>query len=71
MLRSSASAPAELLRTTTHVRLPAPVPGAGEDEKEQLACIMEVLGKPPKHILDRSSRASVFFDLCALNWLGG
>lgn len=34
----------------------------GEDEKEQLACIMEVLGKPPSDIALYSARAPIFFD---------
>ena len=28
----------------------------GENEVEQLACIMEVMGVPPKSILDQSTR---------------
>jgi dual specificity tyrosine-phosphorylation-regulated kinase 2/3/4 len=35
----------------------------GENETEQLACIMEVLGVPPKHVLDSSPRRGQFFDL--------
>lgn len=34
----------------------------GENEQEQLACIMEIFGAPPKSILDTASRASLFFD---------
>ena len=34
----------------------------GENEVEQLACIMEVLGVPPKSILDQSTRKKMFFD---------
>lgn len=34
----------------------------GEDEHEQMACIMEVLGTPPQHIIEASSRRKVFFD---------
>lgn len=34
----------------------------GENEQEQLACIMEVLGTPEKYLIDRSSRRKVFFD---------
>ncbi|KAK9898880.1 kinase-like protein, partial [Cystobasidium minutum MCA 4210] len=34
----------------------------GENEASQLACIMEVLGVPDKHIVDRSSRKKLFFD---------
>lgn len=47
-----------------HRRPRAPHPSAmpGEDEKEQLACIMEVLGKPPSDIALYSARAPIFFD---------
>ncbi|KAL3319901.1 Dual specificity tyrosine-phosphorylation-regulated kinase [Cichlidogyrus casuarinus] len=34
----------------------------GENENEQLACIMEIIGMPPKSLLDRASRRRVFFD---------
>ncbi|KAL4418786.1 hypothetical protein ABPG77_005500 [Micractinium sp. CCAP 211/92] len=34
----------------------------GEDEKEQLACIMELLGPPPRTLLEHAPRASIFFD---------
>ncbi|GBF91610.1 dual-specificity tyrosine-(Y)-phosphorylation regulated kinase [Raphidocelis subcapitata] len=34
----------------------------GEDETEQLACIMEVMGLPPRHLLDTASRRKMFFD---------
>lgn len=34
----------------------------GENEQEQLACIMEVLGVPDKDIIQRSSRRRIFFD---------
>ncbi|KAK2583988.1 hypothetical protein KPH14_006448 [Odynerus spinipes] len=34
----------------------------GEDEIEQLACIMEVLGLPPEHIILLASRRRLFFD---------
>jgi dual specificity tyrosine-phosphorylation-regulated kinase 2/3/4 len=33
----------------------------GENEQEQLACIMEVLGLPDKYMVDRSSRKNLFF----------
>lgn len=33
----------------------------GENEQEQLACIMEVLGLPEKYIVDKSSRKNLFF----------
>lgn len=34
----------------------------GENETEQLACIMEVLGVPPRHVVDLSPRKAQFFD---------
>ncbi|CDO74724.1 hypothetical protein BN946_scf184593.g6 [Trametes cinnabarina] len=34
----------------------------GENEQEQLACIMEVLGVPDKDFINRSSRKRLFFD---------
>lgn len=34
----------------------------GEDESDQLACIIELLGMPPKQILDNSKRAKIFFN---------
>lgn len=34
----------------------------GENENEQLACIMEVFGPPEKHLIEKSSRRKVFFD---------
>lgn len=34
----------------------------GENEQEQLACIMEILGVPDKYLIDRSSRKKLFFD---------
>jgi len=34
----------------------------GENEGDQLACIMEVRGMPPTHILEISSRHELFFD---------
>lgn len=33
----------------------------GEEEHDQLACIMEILGMPPKRLLDVSKRARAFF----------
>lgn len=33
----------------------------GENEQEQLACIMEVMGLPEKYLVDRSSRKRLFF----------
>ena len=34
----------------------------GENEVEQLSCIMEILGTPPKRLLDDSTRKKLFFD---------
>ncbi|KAJ6594411.1 kinase-like domain-containing protein [Mycena capillaripes] len=34
----------------------------GENEQEQLSCIMEVLGIPDKELINRSSRKKLFFD---------
>ncbi|CAL1703908.1 unnamed protein product [Somion occarium] len=34
----------------------------GENEQEQLSCIMEVLGVPDKEFINRSSRKRLFFD---------
>ncbi|XP_069106811.1 uncharacterized protein [Argopecten irradians] len=34
----------------------------GENEVEQLACIMEVLGLPPSQVLDQATRRRLFFD---------
>ncbi|XP_031239355.1 dual specificity tyrosine-phosphorylation-regulated kinase 4 isoform X3 [Mastomys coucha] len=34
----------------------------GENEVEQLACIMEVLGLPPAHLIQTASRKQIFFD---------
>lgn len=36
----------------------------GEDEHEQLAMMIEVLGCPPGHMLKESSRRSTFFGIC-------
>lgn len=35
---------------------------AGEDEKEQIQCIMEVKGLPPRSMIVLASRRNVFFD---------
>ena len=35
---------------------------AGENEQEQLACIMEIKGVPPMSVLAVSSRRKIFFD---------
>jgi hypothetical protein len=48
-----------LLNALHCTALPCP---AGEDEAEQLACIMEVLGTPPPELLERASRRKLFFD---------
>ena len=34
----------------------------GENEQEQLGCIMEVLGVPDKHLVEKSKRRKLFFD---------
>ncbi|XP_013418745.1 dual specificity tyrosine-phosphorylation-regulated kinase 4-like isoform X2 [Lingula anatina] len=34
----------------------------GENEVEQLACIMELLGPPPNYVLDQATRRRLFFD---------
>ncbi|KAI1948559.1 serine/threonine protein kinase, CMGC, dual-specificity [Ophidiomyces ophidiicola] len=34
----------------------------GENEQEQLACIMEVFGPPEKHVIEKSTRRKLFFD---------
>ncbi|KAI9665043.1 MAG: hypothetical protein M1821_006491 [Bathelium mastoideum] len=34
----------------------------GENEQEQLACIMEVFGPPEKHLIEKSVRKKLFFD---------
>lgn len=34
----------------------------GESEKEQMQCIMEVLGYPPRHVMDRGTRLKLFFE---------
>lgn len=36
----------------------------GENEQEQLSCIMEVLGLPDKDFVNRSSRKRLFFGKC-------
>ena len=38
----------------------------GENEQEQLACIMEVLGVPDKDFINRSSRKRLFFGMSYL-----
>jgi len=34
---------------------------AGENEAEQLACIMEVIGIPPNELLEKATRRKLFF----------
>ena len=34
----------------------------GENETEQLACIMEVMGAPPRALVEEASRRKMFFD---------
>lgn len=34
----------------------------GENEQEQLACIMEVFGPPEKYLVEKSTRKKLFFD---------
>ena len=34
----------------------------GENEQEQLSCIMEVFGPPDKHLIEKSTRKKLFFD---------
>ena len=46
----------------------------GENEQEQLSCIMEVLGPPDKEFINRSSRKRLFFGMrgnvcCKSPWL--
>jgi len=33
----------------------------GENEQEQLACIMEIQGVPERYLIERSTRRKVFF----------
>lgn len=35
----------------------------GENEQEQLACIMEVLGVPEPYLIEKSSRRKLFFGM--------
>lgn len=34
----------------------------GEDESDQLACIIELLGMPPKQVVENSKRSKIFFN---------
>ena len=45
--------------------LVAGLPPAGENEQEQLLCVMEVHGLPPRRLLERATRRKIFFDS---NW---
>lgn len=39
----------------------------GENEQEQLACIMEIQGVPSKHLVEKSTRKKLFFGkLCGI-----
>ena len=40
----------------------------GENEQEQLSCIMEVLGLPEKDFVNRSSRKRLFFGTCNVHF---
>jgi dual specificity tyrosine-phosphorylation-regulated kinase 2/3/4 len=35
---------------------------AGENEKDQMASIMEVIGAPPRSLIAKSTRRKIFFD---------
>ena len=37
------------------------LPSPGEDEGEQLLCIMEIMGVPPRGLVDIAARRKVFF----------
>ena len=39
----------------------------GENEQEQLSCIMEVLGVPDKDLINRSSRKRLFFGMIQIS----
>ena len=41
----------------------------GENEVEQLACIMEVFGVPPAHVLQPATRRKLFFGLSSLHFI--
>jgi serine/threonine protein kinase len=38
----------------------------GENEQEQLACIMEIQGAPDKYLIEKSTRKKLFFGKIAL-----
>jgi hypothetical protein len=58
-VRNNTKADKLALKTLFFLRMRNP---AGEDEVEQLLCIMEVMGVPPPHLIDTASRKKVFFD---------
>lgn len=41
----------------------------GESEQDQLACIMEIIGVPPRYLIEQSSRRKVFFGMFFLFWM--
>lgn len=41
----------------------------GESEQDQLACIMEIIGVPPRYLIEQSSRRKVFFGMLRLGSL--
>lgn len=43
----------------------------GENEQEQLSCIMEILGVPDKEFINRSSRKRLFFGEIILRFRPG
>lgn len=50
------------LRNLSHSPIGSPI-FPGEDEGDQLACILEVLGMPPQRLLEQSRRAKHFFSV--------
>ncbi|MCJ1242225.1 hypothetical protein MMC14_010232, partial [Varicellaria rhodocarpa] len=40
----------------------APLAVAGENEAEQMQCVMEVLGPPPAALMDMATRTEQFFE---------
>lgn len=40
----------------------------GENEQEQLSCIMEILGVPEKDFINRSQRKRLFFGMFKFLW---
>lgn len=41
----------------------------GENEVEQLACIMEIFGPPSTSILAEAQRRKLFFGMLAISWV--